>query len=73
MNLENRPFNSLIVEFANLRAATVDMFSGFTREMGLRKGVASGVEFTVEELGKILVGHEKHHRNVISERYLKEM
>ncbi len=70
MNLERRTMNFLISEFAALRASSVDLFSSFSPEMYSQSGVASGVKFTVEELGKILVGHEVHHRNIIKERYL---
>ena len=72
MNTENRTFETLISEFANIRTCSIDLWSGFTNEMLLRRGMASGTEFTVEEIGKILVGHEIHHRKIIRERYLKE-
>ena len=64
--------NFLISEFANVRAASIDLFSGFNEEMHSRTGRASGIDFTVESVGKILVGHEIHHRKIINERYLNE-
>ncbi len=72
MNLGNRGIFQLTNEFANLRATTVDLFQSLNEEMLNRTGTASGVEFRVEELCKILIGHEIHHRNIIAERYLKD-
>ena len=72
MNIEERSFPALIEEFMNVRSTSVDLWTGFSDEMLNRKGVASGVEFSVEDIGKILVGHEKHHRNVVVERYLNQ-
>ena len=70
MNIERRTMNYLVSEFAGLRASTVDLFSSFGEEVYGNVGTASGGEFTVEQVGKILVGHEIHHRKIIKERYL---
>ena len=70
MNLGQRPMNSLITEFATLRASSVDLFTGFSAQMLGNTGTASGYEFDVESLGKIIVGHEIHHRKVIEEKYM---
>lgn len=35
-----------------------------------RRGIASGVEFTVRAIPYILAGHERHHLTVLRERYL---
>jgi hypothetical protein len=34
------------------------------------KGFANGNEISVETIGKLIVGHNLHHLNVINERYL---
>ena len=70
MNIERRTMNFLISEFANLRASTIDLFSSFDDDMLSREGIASGTTISVEQLGKIIVGHEAHHRKIIKERYL---
>ncbi len=36
-----------------------------------REGVANGVTITVEEIVLYLMAHEKHHLNVVAERYLE--
>ena len=70
MNIERRTMNYLVSEFAGLRASTIDLFSSFGEEVYGSIGTASGGKFTVEQVGKILVGHEIHHRKIIKERYL---
>lgn len=68
-NADSRSIHNLLSEFTNVRAATVDMFSSFSEEVRKRKGIASGVEMSVEVLGYIISGHLIHHMNVIQERY----
>ncbi|MDX1629904.1 MAG: DinB family protein [Fulvivirga sp.] len=69
-NAKNRKVFKLAEEFANLRASTVDLFSSFTHDMLKRSGAANELEKSVEVLGYIIVGHEIHHRQILSERYL---
>lgn len=68
---ESRPVHSLITEFTNVRASTVDLFSSFDEQVRKRVGNANGVEMSVEALGYIISGHAKHHLNIIHERYSK--
>lgn len=70
MNMEGRSFFNTLNEIVNLRASTIDLFTSFSSEMLERKGVASNYEVSVEQLGRMIVGHEKWHRNIIKERYL---
>jgi len=66
---EQRSIHSLMTEFTNVRAATVDLFASFSDEVRKRSGVSNGVEMSVEALGYIISGHLKHHINIIHERY----
>ena len=61
---------SLIEEYSNVRKSTINLFSSFTNEMLLQSGKASGGNMSVRAIGFINIGHEKHHCQVISERYL---
>lgn len=70
MNIDNRRFISLINELANLRASTIDLFSSFSTEQRRKLGKASGVTLSVEDLGRMIIGHEKWHRKILKERYL---
>ena len=49
------------------------LFSSFTDEMLMAKGMASGSEFTVRALGYIIAGHEIHHLDILNEKYMPEI
>ncbi len=66
---DTRKVNEIITEMQLLRESTAAMFSSFTPEIMERQGEASGVQLTVRTLGEIIVGHEKHHLNVLKEKY----
>lgn len=70
MNIENRKYHDLINELANVRASTTDLVNSFNMEMLQRSGEASGNIFSVEQICKVIIGHEMHHRRIIEERYL---
>lgn len=69
-NAHDRPLADLAAEFAAVRRANVLMFRGFDDETWLRRGTASGFEFTVRSFPWILAGHELHHLQVLKDRYL---
>ncbi|MDH5379755.1 MAG: DinB family protein [Cyclobacteriaceae bacterium] len=72
MNIENRKWQTLINELANVRASSIYLLSSLHPDMLQRRGRASEVDLTVEELAKILIGHELHHRHVLKTRYLTQ-
>ena len=61
-NAAARPLPDLVEEWAALRRSNVLMFRGFAAPAWLRRGRASGVEFTARALAWIVAGHELHHR-----------
>ena len=66
----SRSKESLIEEYVSIRNATITLFNSFSEEMFLQIGVASNSPLSVRAAGYIIVGHEKHHCNIIKERYL---
>ena len=72
-NSGTRPLASLLAEFRALRTANVALFSTFDEEILTRRGVASGLEFSVRALVYIVAGHELHHRHILVERYLANL
>ena len=68
-NAEQRPMSALVEEMAAVRAATIALFRGFTATEWARWGTASGHKITVRALAYIVLGHERHHLNVLRERY----
>jgi uncharacterized damage-inducible protein DinB len=67
---EERSWNSLAQEFDEVRAATLSFFRQLPAEAWLRRGVASGNEFSVRAFAFIAAGHVTHHAILLRERYL---
>ena len=65
-----RSIASLLAEYDATRAASLSLFESFTEEQLDRRGTANGGPATVRALLYILPGHERHHLNVIRDRYL---
>ena len=65
-----RPVASLLAEYDATRAATLALFESFTEQQLDRRGTANGGPATVRALLFIVPGHERHHLNIIRERYL---
>lgn len=68
-NAKSRRLYKIAGEYANVRAASVDLFSSFNDDMLARTGVANGLEMQVSTLGFLIAGHERHHLNIVKERY----
>lgn len=60
----------IIEEYITVRKSTLSLFRFFDKETLMRKGIASGSPMSVGAIGFILSGHQRHHRDVIRERYL---
>ena len=65
-----RSWTSLVDEFAAVRAATSALFRHLPAAAWMRRGTASGFEFTVRALAYIAAGHVTHHVRILHERYL---
>ncbi|MFN3529211.1 MAG: DinB family protein [Bacteroidia bacterium] len=65
-----RTMYNLMREFACVRDASIALFESFSPAMLAKKGIANKTEATVESIGRVIVGHEIHHMNIIKERYL---
>ena len=61
---------ALLEQWRHVRSANIALFDSFDAAAWERKGVASGNPVTVRALAYIIAGHERHHMNVIRERYL---
>ena len=63
---------AIIEEYKAMRNATIAMFSNFDEDMLKRTGNANKLEFSVEMIGAIIVGHEMHHLRILNSRYLTD-
>jgi hypothetical protein len=52
------------------RRSTVRLFRGFPEKAMERTGTANGQPISVLALGYIMIGHWRHHKGVIEERYI---
>ncbi|MEL7832375.1 DinB family protein [Fodinibius sp. Rm-B-1B1-1] len=68
-NFGQRSLRSLSTEYDALRNANISMFSSFTPNQIQRTGTANDVTVSVRALAFIIAGHEKHHLNVLEEKY----
>jgi hypothetical protein len=71
-NFNRRELLELSFEFKLLRESNLLMFKNFSEEMLCKKGLADEASVTVLALLYIIAGHEKHHLNVLEEKYLNK-
>jgi hypothetical protein len=69
-NFDVQSLGALIEEFRAVRMASLTLFRSFDDPSWLRKGTASGYEFSVRALAYQMAGHVVHHVGIIKERYL---
>ncbi len=60
----------VIEEYRAIRSATLLLYRFFEKEDFSWKGTASGSPVSLGALGFMICGHQKHHRNILRERYL---
>jgi hypothetical protein len=66
---DQRPLTELVDELRATRAATLAMLRGFDADAFGRAGSANDARITVRALAWIIAGHERHHRQLLRERY----
>lgn len=70
---ETRTLKSLIKEFKVTRKQSSIFFKTLPAEALQLIGIVNGNEIKVETIGKLTVGHNLHHLNIIKERYLPNL
>ena len=68
-NSNKRTLADLIEELRLIRASNLALFKTFTNEELERTGTASSNFYNVKSLLYIIAGHQKHHFNVLREKY----
>ncbi len=69
-NFYKRNLNSIGVELLLVREATIALFTSLEEEDFDKYGTANETSISVRALLYMIVGHQRHHFNVIKERYL---
>lgn len=68
-NFKDRSTQSLGDEYFSLRNATIVLFASFSENTLSKKGTANNATFSVRSLAYIIAGHERHHLNVLRDKY----
>ncbi len=71
-DFNRRILSDLMTDYITLRNSTLSLFKSFNEEVFERKGLANDYDITVKALLFIITGHEKHHINILRERYLEK-
>jgi hypothetical protein len=69
-NFDDRSFADLVDDLAATRRATLALLRGLSDEAWTRTGTANQKPTSVRAVAYTLLGHERHHLNVLRERYL---
>ncbi|MEJ6793215.1 MAG: DinB family protein [Lacinutrix sp.] len=65
-----RTLEDLLEEYTLVRQSTIALYNTFGADASRSVGVAGSGEVSVRALGFLIAGHEKHHCEIIKERYL---
>ncbi len=69
-NYNKRTLANIAGEFKVIRESSISLFSNLSEEMYDRRGISNNADISVRDLLFFVVAHERHHLNVIRERYL---
>jgi hypothetical protein len=69
-NFNKRQLFDLNYEYRLIRESNILLFGSFDKSVYNNRGIASGHEVTVLALMYMTAGHEKHHLNILMERYM---
>jgi len=69
-NANNLSKNEIIGLFKTCRNHTIAMYKSFNDEQLLNIGTASNVLFSVRALAYIIIGHNRHHFEILNKYYL---
>ena len=69
-NFGRRPLGDLLEELQVVRASSIHLAKSLDADALGRRGTASGHGITVRALFYIIAGHERHHVDLLRERYL---
>lgn len=68
-----RSIEDLLKEYSAVRKATEILFKSLPVDALQNLGIASNADVSVRAIGFIIIGHERHHCQIIRERYLNAL
>jgi hypothetical protein len=63
--------DQLVEDWALVRAATISLLDGLPENAWMREGFASGHRVTVRALAGFILGHERHHTQMLRRHFLE--
>ncbi|MDQ3140772.1 MAG: DinB family protein [Bacteroidota bacterium] len=69
-NCQERSLESMTQEYSSIRSATQSLFSYMNESMLDYIGTANAMKVSARMLGWMVTGHNRHHCNILKERYL---
>lgn len=69
-NASDRTIDQLKTEFVAVRDASITLFTHMTKEQLKYTGEVRDLKWSVAGIGFTISGHQKHHVNILKERYL---
>lgn len=67
--ISRRSLQDLIDELKLIRKSSIELFKSIDKKNYGNKGICSGVEITPLGLAFSIIGHQKHHLDIIIDRY----
>lgn len=67
------PLKAILEDFAAVRKATITLIQNMPENAWTNIGLANGYDITARAIAYIIAGHETHHRNIITGRYLSKL
>ena len=68
-NANQRTKEDILKEYLHVRDSSISLFDTMLNANQKRMGTASGIPWSVGALGLVISGHQKHHENILQERY----
>ncbi|MFC0184530.1 Uncharacterized damage-inducible protein DinB (forms a four-helix bundle) [Pseudarcicella hirudinis] len=68
-NFNEQTMESLIEQYCSVRESSLALFKSFSEEISARMGTANGNGVSARALVWMIAGHEKHHLEILKERY----
>lgn len=69
LDMQDKKVDEIFEEYISQRKASISLFKSFTADVLLRQGKANGQPASVRALAYIIAGHQKHHFQIVKERY----
>jgi len=73
VRFDDRSLASLVEEYRCVRAASLTLFESFDERALQRRGQVDGTTLSARAIIHIVAGHDRHHMNVVVERYLQAL